>query len=135
MKNVITFIILLFTTLTVSSQIGVSKSEIIKNNQDYVIDVTEDGTEYITYVVEFENYDRRVACYLTNKEVGEAQICYRVAYIEPSSETNNWVRYFNNENFIKLDGMTWKDYEHSVLYDIVVKDGSCLVIKTFDEKR
>ncbi|WP_458625969.1 hypothetical protein [Winogradskyella sp. PC D3.3] len=134
MKNVITLIILIFTTLTVSAQIGVSKSKIIQNNSDYILDVTEDGIEYITYVVEFDNYDRRVACYLTNKEDDEEQICYRVAYIEPSSETNNWVRYFNNENFIKLEGMTWKDYEHSMLYEVVVKDGSCLVIKSYDEK-
>lgn len=133
MKNVITFIFLLLTTLAVSAQIGVSKSKIIQNNSDYILDVTEDGTEYITYVVEFDNYDRRVACYLTNKEDDEEQICYRVAFIEPSSETNNWVKYFNKENFVKLDGMTWKDYEHSMLYEVVVKDGSCLVIKSLNE--
>lgn len=134
MKNVITLIFLMFAILTVNSQIGVSKSKIIQNNDDHIVDVTEDGIEYITYVVEFENYDRRVACYLTNKEDDEEQICYRVAFIEPSSETNNWVRYFNNENFIKLEGMTWKDYEHSILYEVVVKDGNCLVIKSFNEE-
>ncbi|WP_452223503.1 hypothetical protein [Lacinutrix chionoecetis] len=134
MKNVFFLILLILTTTNVSSQIGATKSIILQEHENYTIEVADDGTEYISYVVEFENYNQIVACYLTKKEENEEQLCYRVLFIEPSSETNNWVRYFNSKNFVKVDNMTWKDYEHSIVYKVAVKDDNCLVVKHFDKE-
>jgi hypothetical protein len=71
---------------------------------------------------------------LTEKKEGEEQMCYKALMIEPSSETNNWIKYFNNENYVKIDAMVWKDYEHSIVYKVSVKDSNCLVIKYFDRE-
>jgi len=95
---------------------------------------TNEGIDYISFDVEFENYNQSVACYLTEKEEGKEQFCYRVLMIEPSTETNNWIKFFNEQNFVKLEGMTWKDYEHSIVYEITVQEGVCLVVKYFDTK-
>lgn len=132
MKNVIALIILVFITENVSSQIGATRSAIIQKNENYEMNVTDSGIDYISFVIEYENYDQSVACYLTKKKENEEQLCYRVLIIEPSSETNNWIKFFNDENFIKLDGMIWKDYEHSIVYEIEVKKGRCLVNKYYD---
>ncbi|CAM3774693.1 hypothetical protein FLGE108171_14600 [Flavobacterium gelidilacus] len=134
MKNIFTFFVLIFITTTVKAQIGSTKSKIIQENKNYSIEKTDDGTDYISFVVEFENYNQQVACYLTEKEANKEQLCFRVLMIEPSSETNNWIRFFNEQNFVKLAGMTWKDYEHSIVYEVVVKDGNCLVHKYYDTK-
>lgn len=134
MKNIFVLISLFFFISNTNAQIGATKSKIIQKNKNYEMDVADDGTEYITYTVEFDNYNQFVACYLTDKNENEEQICYRVLMAEPSSETNNWIRYFNEKKFIKLDGMIWKDYEHSIVYEVTVKDDNCIVVKYFDEK-
>lgn len=134
MKNNIILIVLIFITTNVSSQIASTKSKIIQEHKDYTMEIADDGTEYIYYVVEYENYDQAVACYLTKKEENKEQLCYRVLMVEPSSETNNWIKYFDEQNFIKLDGMVWKDYEHSIVYEVTVKEGKCLVSKYFDRE-
>lgn len=132
MKNTITLIVLIFITTNVSSQIGSTKSKIIQEHKNYTMEIADNGTDYISFVVEYENYHQAVACYLTKKEENEEQLCYRVLMVEPSSETNNWIKYFDEQNFVKLDGMIWKDYEHSILYEVTVKEGKCLVVKYFD---
>jgi len=134
MKNIFVLITLFFITSNINAQIGATKSKIIEKNKNYEMDVTDDGTEYITYTVEFDNYNQFNACYLTDKNENGEQICYRVLMAEPSSETNNWIRYFNEKKFIKLDGMIWKDYEHSIVYEVSVKDDNCIVIKYYDTK-
>ncbi|MFT5217128.1 MAG: hypothetical protein ACI83H_002262 [Glaciecola sp.] len=134
MKNIVTLIVLIFITTNVSSQIGATKSKIIEDHKNYTMEITNDGTDYISFVVEYENYNQNVSCYLTKKEENKEQLCYRVLMIEPSSETNNWIKYFNEQNYVKLDGMIWKDYEHSIVYKVVVEEGSCLVIKYYDKE-
>jgi uncharacterized protein YpmS len=116
MKKIFTLIILFIITINVNAQIGAKKSKIIEDNKNYKMEVADDGTDYITCTVEFDNYNQFVACYLTDMNENKEQFCYRVLMIEPSSETNNWIKYFNDKNFVKLNGMTWKDYEHSIVY-------------------
>ena len=134
MRNTFTLILFIFITTTVTAQIGFTKSKLIESHKDYKMDITDDGIEYITYTLEYENYNQFVACYLTDKKEGEEQMCYKALMIEPSSETNNWIKYFNNENYVKIDAMVWKDYEHSIVYKVSVKDSNCLVIKYFDRE-
>jgi hypothetical protein len=43
-------------------------------------------------------------------------------------------KFFNEQNFVKLEGMTWKDYEHSTVYEVEVKKGGCLVSKYYDKE-
>lgn len=134
MKSIITLIFLVFITTNLSAQIGMTKSKIIQEHPNYTLDKSNDGTEYIKYEVEFENYRQIVACYLTDEKVNNEQLCYQVLIVEPSSETNNWIKYFNEQNYVKLEGMTWKDYEHSIVYKVLVEDGSCLVTKKYDTR-
>ena len=134
MKNIITLIVSIFITTNVSSQIGFTKSKLIQEHKDYRMDISDNGTDYITYVNEYENYNSDVTCYLTKKEDNEEQLCYRVLMIEPSSETNNWIKHFNENNFVRLDGMIWKDYETSIVYKVTVDEGFCVVVKYYDNK-
>jgi hypothetical protein len=134
MKKIITLFTLLFIATTSYSQIGATKSKITQENKNYTMKKTDDGTDYISFTVEYETYTQDVACYLTDKEDNKEQLCYRVLMIEPGSETNNWIKYFNEQNYVKLEGMIWKDYEHSIVYKVVVKEGSCIVIKYYDKE-
>lgn len=134
MKKIITLIFLIFLAKNVNSQIGSKKSKIIDDHKNYTLETTDDGTEYISFEVEYKNYTQSVACYLTEKKENKEQICYRVLMIEPKSETNNWIKWFNDKNFIKLNGLVWKDYGNATVYEIEVKEGSCLMTKYFDEK-
>jgi hypothetical protein len=134
MKKIIALFILISLSKTTFSQIGSTKSQIINEHKNYTMEKTNEGIDYISFDVEFENYNQSVACYLTEKEEGKEQFCYRVLMIEPSTETNNWIKFFNEQNFVKLEGMTWKDYEHSIVYEITVQEGVCLVVKYFDTK-
>lgn len=134
MKNTITLFVLIFITTNVSSQIGSTKSKIIKDQKNSSLEITDNGIEYISYKTEYENYSQLTVCYLTKKEDSEEQLCFKVLFMEPSSETNNWVKWMNDENFVKLDGMMWKDYENSILYNIEIIDNYCLVTKYYDEK-
>lgn len=129
MKNIIKLIALMFVTTNVYSQIGNTKSDIIQDHKNYTMEVTNDGTNYISYDVEFDNYTQSVACYLNKK-----QVCFQVLMLEPSSETNNWIKWFNDKNFVKLDGLIWKDYENSIVYKVKVEKGNCIVLKYFDRK-
>ena len=134
MKKIIALFLLFFITTNVSSQIGKTKSELIQENKNNMVseEVTENGTEYIKYKIEYENYTSHVACYLTEKEESEEQQCYGVLFLEPKSEANAWVKYFNDKNFVKLKGMKWKDYENNTLYELEVKEELCKVYKGFD---
>lgn len=134
MRNIISLMILFIFTSYVNAQIGATKSKIIQDNENYKMDITDDGVDYISYTIEYDTYEQFVACYLTQKEKNTEQLCYKVLIIEPSSETNNWIKYFNEKNFIKLDGMNWKDYEHSIIYKIEVKEDSCIIVKYYDSK-
>jgi hypothetical protein len=134
MKKIISISILILFISHANAQLGSTKAEIIKEFEDYTLDVADDGTDYITYSVDYKNYTRVVACYLTEKKDANQQTCVRVLMIEPKFETNNWVKWFNDENFVKLEGMKWKDYENSVTYKVILEGENCLVFKEFDTK-
>jgi biopolymer transport protein ExbD len=105
MKDFVTLIILIFITTTVSSQIKMTKPDIIQEHKNYTVKMTNDGIEYISHTINYENYNQTVACYLTEKKKNQVQGCTQVLMIEPSFETKHWIKYFNNKNFVKLKGM------------------------------
>lgn len=129
----IVFLIVLFS-LNVNAQLGATKSQIIQKHQDYEMNKADDGSDYLIYEVEYEGYTTVVACYLTDIGDDKAQECYKVIIIEPSSETNAWVKSFKQKNYVKLEGMVWKDYENSVVYKVEVTDDSCFIMKYFDNE-
>jgi hypothetical protein len=134
MKNIITLIVLIFITTNANSQIGNTKSKLTQVHRNYTTGIDDDGKEYIHYVVEYGNISRESFCYFTEKEGNEEQLCYKVLIVEPASETNNWIKYFNNNNFVKLEVMIWKDYETSIAYKVEVEEDKCYVIKIYDRK-
>jgi hypothetical protein len=93
MKKIITVFTLLFIATTSYSQIGSTKSKITQEHKNYTMEKTDDGTDYISFTVKYENYTQDVACYLTEKKDNKEQLCYRVLMIEPASETNNWIKF------------------------------------------
>jgi hypothetical protein len=63
-----------------------------------------------------------------------SEICYLWKIIEPSSETNSNVAHYKSK-FVETDYMQWKDYERNIIYDIVVKDGICIITAWWDNKK
>jgi hypothetical protein len=51
MKDFVTLIILIFITTTVSSQIEMTKPEIIQEHKNYTVEMTNDGIEYISHTI------------------------------------------------------------------------------------
>ena len=118
MKNIMLTLGIFFISSGVNAQIGSSKSYLIEKHPNHKMKVTDNGTDYISYRIDEDGYTTDVSCFLTPKKENKEQLCYRVVMKEPSSETNNWIRYFNKRKFIKLDGMVWKDYERSTVYEL-----------------
>ncbi len=125
-------LLLCLSSRSIKAQIFQTRAEIIKEKgYGYTAGVTDDdGTKYIYYDDELNTnasgkYTRRKVMYFMNLDNG-SEICYMWKIIEPSSETNSNVAYFKS-NFVEVAYMQWKDYEYNIIYDMVVKDGLCII--------
>ncbi len=106
-----------------NAQIYSSQEDIIEDfGEDYKRDTTDSGTEYLIFHDEQETdasgeYQRILVCYFIPLEEKNKKICYKVDYIEPVSEINNWIKYLNGK-YVPEDKMEWIDYENNVLYSV-----------------
>jgi hypothetical protein len=138
-KKMLVVTCLLLGLQTVTAQIGKSRTDIIKDEgYNYTSGVTDDGIKYITYEKSVStnasgNYTQTKAIYFTKLDDG-TEICYMWKILEPASETNNNVAYYKKK-YIETAYMQWKDYEISIIYDIVVKDGLCIITAWYDNKK
>lgn len=129
----------LFGFQTARAQLFQTRSDIIsKEGYGYTIGVTDDGTKYIRYDKEMNtkasgSYTQAKVIYFTKLDDGR-EICYMWKILEPSSETNSNVAYYKSK-FVETAYMQWKDYEINVIYDIVVKDGICVITAWYDNKK
>jgi hypothetical protein len=129
----------LFGLQTAKAQLFQSRSDIIsKDGYGYTTGVTDDGTKYIRYDKEKNtkasgSYTQVKVIYFTKLDDG-SEICYLWKIIEPSSETNSNVAHYKSK-FVETDYMQWKDYERNIIYDIVVKDGICIITAWWDNKK
>ena len=83
---------------------------------------------YVSYEEEMEtpqsgSYTRVMAMYFFKNEPDA--LCAMWIAIEPGSETNPTVNYFNKE-LVRIKDMIWKDYETNLLYTLRIKKGSCI---------
>lgn len=142
-KNIKTFVgltvLFFFGLQTAKAQLFQTRSEIIKDKgYNYTTGVTDDGTKYIRYDKEMNtkasgSYTQAKVIYFTKLDDGR-EICYMWKILEPSSETNSNVAYYKSK-FVETAYMQWKDYEINVIYDIVVKDGVCVITAWYDNKK
>lgn len=70
------------------------------------------------------SYSRTKAMYFL--ENAPDAMCMLWVIIEPASEANPTVNYFNKQ-MVRVKDMVWKDYETNLLYSIVVRDGLCSI--------
>jgi hypothetical protein len=135
--GLIVFIVL--TSLNAKAQLFQTRSEIIKDKgYNYTTGITDDGTKYIRYDTETRtnasgNYTMTKVMYFMNLDNGK-EICYMWKILEPSSETNSNVAYYKSK-YVEVAYMQWKDYENNVIYDIVSKDGICIITAWWDNKK
>ena len=141
MKNKIWKALILGTILIASTQqsfgqIGKSRNDIIKELEyDYEPGTTDDGMKYISYGEEFTTeksgtYTRYKFIYFFTNDDG-TETCHFWMILEPSSEINSWVSYFNKE-LVKIEYMKWKDYETNILYTLDIEDGVCITTAKYD---
>jgi len=132
-------LLILSFSITTKAQLYQKRADIIEDLGDnFTADSTDDGTKYILYEKEYTTdasgtYTRNKIIYFVELEDG-TEICNMWKIIEPSSETNSNVKYFRNQDYVFLGSMQWKDYESSILYDIIVKDGFCIITAIYDDK-
>lgn len=135
MKNIILFILLAFFAITGMGQVGQTlsslKAEYGSNFTDGFTDPLEDNSKlyYVLYNDQLEStqsgtYTRVKSMYFESNNPDEICLFWRI--IEPSSEANSNIKYFNKE-LVKLSDLKWKDYETNLIYTIVVEDGLCVV--------
>lgn len=128
-----------FGLQTAKAQLFQTRSDIIsENGYGYTTGVTDDGTKYIRYDKEMNTrasgkYTQAKVIYFTKLDDGR-EICYLWKILEPSSETNTNVAYYKSK-YVETAYMQWKDYEHSIIYDIVVKDDICVITAWYDNKK
>lgn len=129
-------LLLVFALLPGHAQIGQNRQAIIAEYGDqYESGETDDGTPYISYEKSFTTeqsgtYTQIKALYFLEADDG-SNICYKWILIEPSSETNAWVKYLNKE-MVKIGYLKWKDYETNINYQLNVEDDYCLLKVAYD---
>lgn len=140
LKSTILLLLLFTSAYYANAQIGMEKDDILKEyGYDYESGTTDDGTKYIVYKKDYETnasgkYEQHKAIYFVNLENGK-EICNMWKILEPSSETNTNVSYFKKKGYVEVDYMQWKDYENSILYDINVDDGICIITAIYDSEK
>lgn len=139
-KIIIDPIFLLFLSInSVKAQLSQTRSDIIKEKvYNFKSGITKDGVKYITYDKRLNTnasggYIQTKGFYFTKLD-DETEICYMTRIVEPSSETNSNVFYFKSK-LVEVDYMQWKDYENRIIYDVVVKDGLCIISAWGDNKK
>lgn len=136
LKVISTFAFLFLSFTSILAQIGQSRDDIIAEyGQHYEVGETNDGIKYISYDKEYTTeqsgtYIQAKAIYFFEADDG-THVCHKWLIIEPSSETNSWVKLLNKD-FVKIGYMEWKDYESNILYKIEVEDGLCLLKAMYD---
>ena len=133
MKKIITIALIFFNLITLNAQVGSTKAEIIKEfGTTFEEDkTTDDETPYIVYEKEFETnasgkYIRKSAFYFTENKSKEL-ICFLRKIIEPTSEINAFVKYYNGKGYVKINELKWKNYENNMVYELEIDDGSCIL--------
>lgn len=136
LRFILVALFLLTSAQTSQAQIGLNKAEVIAEyGQNYENGETDDGMKYISYDKEYTTeqsgtYVQSKAIYFFEAADGTL-ICHQWLIIEPSSETNAWVKQLNKE-LVKIGYMEWKDYEKNILFKINVEDGLCLLKAMYD---
>lgn len=124
-----------------NAQLLQTRSAIIKElgylGYGYKTGISDDGINYIYYDKEMNTiasgkYIQRKIMYFTKLDDG-SEVCYLWKIIEPSSETNTNVANYRKK-FVQIGHMQWKDYEINVMYEIIVKDGYCLILAWYDDE-
>jgi len=124
-------ILFLLISFNLNAQIGATKEEIIeKQGANYVEDVSDYGVDFMLYESQYKSdesgiFTRSTVMYLKKKN--GVQFCYEYLIMEPSSETNAWVNFYNKKNYVKLKELKWKDYKTNLIYEIRVGDGLCYI--------
>ena len=122
----------------VHAQIYSTQDAIIKEyGNDFARDTTDSGNEYLIFQDRQETdasgeYDRIRVMYFYYIEDKDMKVCYQVDYIEPVSEINSWIKYFNKK-FVKSDKMEWKDYEDNISFTVEKKnlgDADVVLVKS-----
>lgn len=140
MKKILFVLALLGIVSLSNAQIGQTLKEVKERYGDtfsegYTNPDEDGGTFYhISYEEKMEtpqsgSYTRIKAMYFM--ENAPDALCTMWLIIEPRSETNPTVKYFN-DNMIRVKDMTWKDYETNLLYTLMVKDDACITTCYFD---
>ena len=140
MKTIIMLILQLIAVSTVYPQIMKTMKEVIDSkgaisDSDFT-EPDNDGFKlfYISYEKQMETvhsgkYTEIRVFYFTEKK--QDALCVMWKIIEPSSEINTNVKFYNL-HMVKKDNLTWKDYETGLIYSIVLKDGFCVTTCTID---
>lgn len=133
-------LLLILSFQSVKAQLFQTRAAIINEfGNDYTTGLTDDGeTKYITYEKTLNtkvsgSFTQTRVFYFTTLD-GGTEFCFMWKIIDPSSETNSNVAFYKSK-YVEVDYMQWKDYEKSVIYDIVVKDGLCIISAWFDNTK
>lgn len=134
MKRILLVLVFFGLANSLFAQIGQTLKEVKeKYGQSYTDGYTDPGEDgetfyHISYEEKMEtthsgSYTRIKVMYFFDNTPDS--FCAMWMIIEPSSETNPTVRYFNKD-MVRVKDMTWKDYETNLLYNIEVVDGFCI---------
>jgi hypothetical protein len=140
MKNIITTLLLCvlvkFSFAQIWKELSAVKKEYWPNYEQGYTEPNEKGNKlyYIAYETKKESeasgkYTEIKVMYFFDDKPDA--ICIKWKIIEPITETNPNVKYFNRE-LVRLKEMLWKDYETGLLYQLEVGDGLCIISCYYD---
>jgi hypothetical protein len=116
------------------AQLGSTKTEIAQNhgwNFESGVTTDEFKVNYIYYDKQMQsnsggNYQSRYVFYFNEKGY-----CNQQKIMEPISEINAWIKYFNSD-MVRIDKMKWKDYSTGIVYHVESKEEIVIVTSFYE---
>lgn len=122
---ILTTILILFIKFDSIAQIGLTKSEIIKEyGINYTVKKDNDGADIFSYSKDNQG---RLIYFLKTRNGNE--VCYQWKTLEQFDRINEFVKFFNKE-YVTISKMRWKDYKTNTVYEVSSSKDKVMVIIT-----
>jgi len=136
-KNTLIILCLLLNFQTLSAQLGLTFSEVIKNNgADFTSGAADGGFKYITYGKKKTtnasgSFEQRTVYYFADFASSKELKCWLIKLISPTTEYANYVSAFNKV-YTNIGVDEWKDNETNTIISVEISNGFCTVSIVYD---
>lgn len=148
MRHLLLALTLTCSAIICNAQIAWSHTDLVEEygydfTKEYI--VNEDGTQdYTSWILTWRlqkstqasgDYIQELSAYMTLIEDGEP-LCYQVRYVEPLSEANSWISFYNEQGYVKTPNeLEWIDYGGKRQRNIYIDETCRVYVRYFNPSK